>query len=216
MDGDMKLGIGVALNEATLLGAEVSRERRMAAITLAVLSLPSDGGPAPEDSRVSLVLAPVGRVVASLRHSRWDDDSAPPVPFSLAELLATVQSFGGLPVYGWEFIDIAEGFERWSGRLSLDERLGEGGDTHSITLFQEGNDRHLDLRIWFDRLQVFRPDHTEIQLEEFMAGGKRWWDGLYSGDSRTGQAGIFPGGTPLPKHAGPPRDGPAGGSIIES
>ena len=196
MNNETKRGIGVALNEATLLGAEVSRERRQAAVTFAVLSLPDDGAEPPEDSRVSLSLSRVGRVVASLRRSRWDDDSASAVPFSLGDLLATVQSFGGSPVYGWEFIDIEKGFAGWSGRLSLDERLGEGGDTHSLTIFQEGVDRHLDVRIWFDHLRVLRPDHTEIPVEDFIAGGKRWWDGLYSGDPRTRGAGIIPRSPP--------------------
>lgn len=210
MDDFTKAGIGVALNEATLLGAEVSRERRAAAITLAVLSLPPNGAPPPEDSRVSLVLDQVGRVVASLRNARWDDDQAPAAPFALTELLKTVQSFGGLPVYGWEFIDADAGYERWSNRLSLDERFDGGSNQHSITLFQEGHDRHLDLKIWFGRLRVFRPDHIEIPIAEFIAAGKRWWDGLHSGDLRTQGSGILPFGTPIPPEFGPGREGPAG------
>ncbi|MBI1189728.1 MAG: hypothetical protein GC200_03485 [Tepidisphaera sp.] len=216
MDDDTKVGIGVALNEATLLGAEVSRERRGAAITFAVLSLPPDGASPPEDSRVSLVLDQVGRVVASLRNARWDDDQAPAVPFALSDLLPTVQSFGNLPVYGWEFIDAEAGYERWANRLSLDERFEGGSNQHSITLFQEGHERDLDLRIWFSGLRVYRPNHAEISLAEFIAAGKRWWDGLHSGDPRTQGSGIVPGGTPIPPEIGPGREGPAGARIHEA
>jgi len=216
VDEDTKVGIGVALNEATLLGAEVCRERAAAAITFAVLSLPLDGALPPEDSRVSLVLDQVGRVVASLRNAHWDDDQAPAVPFVLTELLKTVQSFGGLPVYGWEFIDADAGYERWANRLSLDERFDGGSNQHSLTLFQEGDERHLDLRIWFGGLRVFRPDHTEIAIGEFVAAGKRWWDGLHSGDPRTKGSGICPGGTPLPTNVGPAREGPAGAEFMKA
>jgi hypothetical protein len=199
MDDDAKAGLGVALNEATLLGAEMSRERRLAAITFAVLSLPTEAGVPPQDARVSIVLSPVGRVAASLRMGSWDDPAAAVVPFALEDLLKTVQSFGGLSVYGWEFIDVETDFEAWSERLSLDERFGDDGQAHSITLFQEGLDRHLDLRIWFDTLRVFRPNHSEIPIEDFLAAGKRWWDGLYAGDSRTQGHGIFPASHPLPE-----------------
>lgn len=194
MNEETRATIGIALNEATLLGAEVSRDRRTAAITLAVLSLPPDGGRPPADPRVSLVLSPVGRAVASLREARWDDTTAAAVPFPLEALLRTIQSFGGLPVYGWDFIDVETGFDQWSGRLSLDERLGNDGHAHSITLFQEGGDRILDLRIWFDDLRVFRPDYTEMPLDEFIAAGKRWWDALRDGDEKTQGPGIIPAG----------------------
>ena len=194
MDDDTKVGLGVALNEATLLGAEVSRESRVAAITLSVLSLPPGGGPPPQDSRVSIILSPVGRVAASLRSGSWDDPEAAAVPFALEDLLPTIQSFGSLPIYGWEFIDVDARFKEWSKRLSLDECLGDDGQAHSIRLFQDGVTRYLDLRIWFDRLRVFRPDQSEIPIQVFIADGKRWWDGLHSGDSRTRESGIFPAG----------------------
>ncbi len=197
MDLDTKMGIGVALNEAKLLGVEVDRERRIAAITFSVLALPADGAPPRNDSRVSMVLEQVGRVVASLRNAHWNDDRAPAVPMSLEELFNTVQSFGGLPVYGWEFIDTEQGYEGWENRTSLDESIDGGSMLHSMMLFQEGHDRHLDLRIWFGGLRVYRPDYTEIPLQEFIGAGKRWWDGLFSGDPRCQGHGIVPGSPPI-------------------
>src|SRR5262245_32108018 len=73
-------GLNVALNEADLLGFEVNAERRMAAATFRVLTLP-EIGPAPDDRRVQFLFRPVGRVAASLRDGRWDDPGAPIVPF---------------------------------------------------------------------------------------------------------------------------------------
>lgn len=191
---DQRRGLGVALNEATLLGVEVDPVRRRAGITLQVLTLPAEEGAAPpEDSRVQMLLHPVGRVAASLRAGAWDDAKAPVERFALDQLLRVVQSFGGAPIYGWEFIDRTDDkFTQWSDRLSLDVRSGVDGMSHTLDLFQEGNKRHLDLRIWFDELTLRSPRGDTIPLDEFIAGGTRWWDGLFSNDPRTQGHGIGP------------------------
>jgi len=49
---DQRHELNVALNEATLIGAEVDPQRRTASLTLAVLTLPPDDGPPPVDDRV--------------------------------------------------------------------------------------------------------------------------------------------------------------------
>jgi hypothetical protein len=165
---DEKRAIGVALNEATLVGLELDPARCLANATFAVLSLPEEGPP-PDDRRVQILFWPVGRLAASLRLGRWDDQDAGVVPFKLDELLSIVQSFRGLSIYGWEFIDL-----------------------HDRELFQEGHDRHLDILLWFDKLQVRTPDGTEVPLSGFTAAAKRWWDGLYAGDPRTQGHGIIP------------------------
>ena len=128
--------LGVALNEADLLGFEVDAVRRLAGATFRVLTLPAEGQPA-EDRRVQMLFKPVGRVIASLRNGLWNDDTAEVVPFALSELLNVVQSFGGQPIYGWDFFDIHEReMDRWAHRLSLDWRSGTDGLSRSITLFQ--------------------------------------------------------------------------------
>jgi len=191
MDEMTKRGLGIALNEATWLGAEVDRARRMAALTFRVLTLPAEGRE-PSDTRLSLVLSPVGRIAASLRHGRGDDADARVEHFTLDALLGVVQSFGGLPIYGWEFFDQSS-FARWSAQLSLDEHLsGDGGNSHSIDLFQDGGGRQLDVRVWFDGLRILDPLGAELSVDEVIAGGSRWWDALNAGDPRTEGHALFP------------------------
>jgi len=158
------------------------------------LDVPADDGPPPADARVQLILGPVGRLAASLRNGRWDDAHAAVEEFPLDRLLEVVMSFKGPPVYGWEFVDRPEAdkFATWNDRLSLDWRAGPDGMSHTLDLLQEGYDRHLDLRIWFDELRVFTPEHEEISLDDFAPGGVRWWDGLYADDPRTAGHGIAP------------------------
>lgn len=193
----LRLELGIALNESDLLGFEVDANRRVAAATFRVLTLPKSG-PAPEDRRVQMLFSPIGRVAASLRHGRWDDASAPVERFELSQLLDVVQRFGGQPIYGWEFFDQPENkLAKWGNRLSLDWRGGSDGLSRSITVFQESfgpEQAILDLCVWFDELQVRRPDGETVPLEEFAAAGRRWWDGLHAGDSRTQSHGIVPGG----------------------
>jgi hypothetical protein len=191
---ELRQGLGVAFNEATLLGVEVSPERSLCGITLALLTLP-ENGPAPDDSRIQVLLHPVGRVVASLRMGRWDDDSATVQPFELTDLLSVVQSFQGLPIYGWEFFDLSEDkFKGWSNRLSLDWHGEPEGMAHSVFLFQEGSapERTLDLRVWFREIEFRRPDGTPADVEDVASGGRRWWDALFAGDARAQGHGIFP------------------------
>lgn len=186
---------GVALNEATLAGVEVAAEERWVSLTFAALALPADSGPPPEDPRVQFVLQPVGRIAASLRHGNWDDTGARVEPFELDRLTEVVASFEQQPVYGWEFLDVPEkdDFAKWRKRLSLDWRSEPGGTSHTLDLFQEwGASRHLDLRFWFDELRIFGPDRREVAFDDFTAAGVRWWDGMYSHDSRTEGWGVVP------------------------
>jgi hypothetical protein len=184
-------GLGVALNEASLLGLEVSAEDRMAAATFAVLTLP-EIGPPPEDSRLQIQFHGVGRVAASLRDGRWDDPKARVETFPLERLLEIVQSFRGLPIYGWEFFDIHdEGFLKWSDRLSLDLRCSPTDSEHSIILFQAGGNRILDICIWLNEFTIHSPSGSIVKIEDFISGGKRWWDALHAGDGRVSGRGIF-------------------------
>lgn len=186
---DVMDGLGVALNEATLLGVEADANARTVCVTLRVLSLP-EAGPPPDDLWVLLSLSPVGRVAASLRLGPWNDDTAAVEPFAIEDLSGVVRSFEGCDIYGWHFFDCGdEDFDRWSGRLSLDWRGGTDGLAHTLDLFQEGadrgQDRHLDLRLWFDDLTLYTPTKAVLPVEEFIAGGRRWWDAFYRGDPRT-------------------------------
>lgn len=195
-DAELPTTIDIALNEATWLDAIVDQNRRQVALAFDVLTL-AQGSGGSGHLRVSLVLEGVHRFVASHRLGRWDDDDAAVLPFAPSDLSAVVRAFGGVPVYGWEFFDTsAEQWRRWSKRLSLDERWDSGASAHTVELFQEGHidgsDHHLDFRAWFDRLEVYTAGGLPISLDEFAAGGRRWWDAMYSGDERTGAAGIYP------------------------
>ena len=191
-------GIGIALNEANLRGAEVSTAKGIAALTFSVLSLPAVGEP-PVDRRVQMLLSPVSRVAASLLANRdrrltiREDVGAVVEPFPVDELLTKVQSFGGLPIYGWKFVDAAPDWEQnWGQRLSFDWRSGKGSGAHTLGIFQDGGTRFLAVAFWFDEMRLRDASRAPLPLSQFIAAGKRWWDGLYANDPRTKGAGIYP------------------------
>jgi hypothetical protein len=112
---------------------------------------------------------------------------------AVGELLATVQSFGGLSIFGWEYIDVhAKQLEKWGDRMSPNRTSGDDGLSHSITVFEDSGDRILDLCVWFDNVEVRDPQGRSIPLDSSIAGGKRWWDAFYAGDERTKGYGMAP------------------------
>jgi hypothetical protein len=179
---DEVAGLGVALNEATLLGVEVDPSRRVAKLNLGVLSLPVEGS-AQQDREVQILLSPVGRVCA-VRSAAGAVQS-----FAIDELLRVVQDFGGCPIYGWEFLDTR--FTK-PDQVSLDVGFPEPeGRGHSIAVFQDGGVKgRLDLWIWFDALKVLTSAGDPVPLADFIEGGRRWWDALHAGDPRAAGHGI--------------------------
>jgi hypothetical protein len=196
--GDLRRDLDVALNESSWLGIRVYADRREVALGFEVLTLPEgDGGDGSET--LTLRLQGVSRIVASLRSGRWDDADARVETLTLGELRAVVASFHGQPVYGWEFFDLGDdAWAGWRDRVSLDVRFVQRESPHSLQLFQEAGPtefgtRHLDFRVWFDRIWAYDQDGVDLDLAEIARGGRRWWDALRRGDERTRGSGIVVG-----------------------
>jgi hypothetical protein len=60
-----------------------------------------------------------------------------------------------------------------------------------LLLSPDGRDEALAFCIWFDDLEIRMRGVEVISIDEFGAGGKRWWDGLRDGDERTQGSGIY-------------------------
>lgn len=187
LDKDKIAGLNVALNEATLIALDFEVVRRRASVTLELLSLPPTET-ATVKRAVELLLFPIGRLLVSLS----EEGTAGKV--TIQTVSALVESFRGQAIYGWEFIDPPNlDMARLQNPLSLDYRTGEVvGSTHVIHLFQDSKGRQLDILMWFDDLCVKGIDGPEIAVEEVIAGGKRYWDAVFAGDSRTREGGIEP------------------------
>ncbi|MEV4208687.1 hypothetical protein [Nocardia salmonicida] len=187
-------GLNTALSESTCLGVEVDAAAGRLQLALEVLTLPTDG-PAPIDTKVLLTFTGVTRVAASLRIQRWDDVDARVLPLTLDQLDEAIESFGGGGLHGWEFIDLDDsGWTLWSELLSFDTVLDQRIAAHVIEFSQEeGIDpRELDVRVWFDKISVTDTAGREIAMNEFIDGGRRWWDAHATGDARTTKADIAP------------------------
>lgn len=172
--------IGIALNEAKLLGLEFDSSARAINCTFSVLSLDEEYN-APLDNRVIVLLKPIGRISVSLRKGAWDAYTDDPIHFELEQLLQVVQSFGGQPIYGWDFINTdSDDYEKWKNLLSCSYESSEpNGFTNTIILFQEYyEERHLDIKIWFDDLIILDPSFKKIELSQFISNGERVWNAI--------------------------------------
>lgn len=202
MTDDEKARLGVALNEADLLGFDVDVNGRAALATFYANLLPESGN-IPDDPRIQILFKPVGKIIASLRAGRWDDLTANVIPFEIEEFMEVVTSFEDGAIYGWEFIDVPDDkVSDWQSRLSLNWNTGEDGITHTITLFQEGvtePSRHLDFRVWFDELKVFDSYGNLMSLNSFFESGERHWKGIEEGDPRVQSSRPIPSGKPIRK-----------------
>ena len=193
IDEELKHKIGIALNEANLLEVEFDKESNLVACSFALIAMDKDGN-VPEDKRLLLIFKPVGRFVASLRNGHWDDKNAVVENFEPENILEIIQSFNGLPIYGWDFINCGDkDFDTWKDRLSFDYSTEDNiGLTNTIDLFQEGDNRHIDLRIFFDDFEILTPKYEPVDLEEFLENGKRGWDAVYSNNDKMDNFGIIP------------------------
>ncbi|MEU0542380.1 hypothetical protein [Nocardia sp. NPDC005978] len=194
LDGVDISGLNTALSEATCLGVEVDTAAAELRLELDVLTLPADGPP-PTDCDVFLILSGVSRVAASLRRQRWDDLDPVVLPLALDGLHDAVSSFGGGALHGWEFFDLDDNaWTQWRKLLSFDTVLSDRSAAHMLEFSQEeGIDpRELDMRVWFDGISVQDKAGKEIPLEEFVAGGVRWWKAHSAGDPRTMRPNIVP------------------------
>lgn len=193
LDDELQLGLDMAVNEADFCDLRINERKGEVQVLLVVLTLPEEG-PEPEDRRRVLRCHGVSRIVASLRHGPLHDDRAAISALSLRELPETVRSFGSQPIYGWEFFDVPGELRRtWRELASIDYPVGQGRGSHSLDLFCEGladDRRRLDLRIEFDELSVEDSRRTEISLEDFAEGGRRWWEAFDRGDPRTAGHGL--------------------------
>lgn len=195
LEGQFRQGLGVALNESRWLDVDVDSKRAEVRVLLHVLTLP-ETGPEPKDPRRVLRCWGVSRVAASLRNGPLPDPDAEAEPLGLGDLSKTVRSFGALPIYGWEFLDPPSSWtDRWADRLSVDERLAPAaGDDHRLYLFQDAEERCLELCVWFDDLTVTDGKARTLATDDFLEGGRRWWDALFAGDPRVAGHGIVPTG----------------------
>lgn len=193
IDEELRHKIGLALNEATLLGIEFNKEKKLVACSFAVVTMDKNGN-VPDDNRLLIMFKPVGRFVASLRNGHWDDKDATIDYFEPNDILTKIQSFNGQSIYGWDFVNCGDDdYNNWKDRLSFDYSTGDNtGLINTIDLFQEGFERHIDIRIWFDDFEVLTSKHEKVQLDEFIENGKRGWDAIYGNNDKMSKFGIIP------------------------
>ena len=186
-------GINLAMDEAPLLDLELDLSLKSARITLQVFYI-AENGQVPTDRKVIIHLKSISRISASLRHYDKNDKYLKTEKFDISDFEKLIRSFGGPSVYGSNFIRPGnESLPSWAENVSLELSLGDDEGNFMIDLFQWDDSRKLDFRIWFNDLKISRASNEqEISIDEFIVGGKRWWEAFNKNDPRTQGFGMFP------------------------
>lgn len=186
--------LGVAFNEADVLGFQYDDRARSARLFIETLALPESGPVEPDLRRVVHF-----RGVSSAEFRLWTDSGQPARPLPLTSLEEVEALFANTTVvgamYGWDFINIKQPTAscRAEPALTLGPRPRRTG--HSFDWFaalnrpRTGNDVEpvvLDGTIYFDELAIERADGTPIPLEVFAQDGCRWWQAFRAHDERVG------------------------------
>ncbi|MBO9683460.1 MAG: hypothetical protein J7502_12460 [Flavisolibacter sp.] len=175
---DLKEGLNYALNEASILGLDLDLSRRAVFVTFSPIAILTDGT-LPADNRFLFAFRKVGRIAASLTPER--DGKA--LEFEPSQLSDELDEFKNEQIYGWEFIDNGEKlFEDWQDNKSFDLILSNDFDKqHTIDLFQEDkcSNKSIDLRIWFQNIDIYDSGLQKVSIQTFNENGKRGWDKLY-------------------------------------
>lgn len=196
IDEKLRHKIGLALNEATILGVEFDEEKKLVSVSFAVVAIDKNGN-VPDDNRLLFIFKPVGRFTASYRNGHWDDKNATIEKFEPKDILEIIQRFQGQAIYGWDFVNCGDkNFDTWKDRLSFDYSTGDNiGLTNTIDLFQEDGDKHIDFRIWFDNFEILTSKYEKVELQDFIDSGIRGWDAVYENNEKMGEFGIIPATT---------------------
>lgn len=176
---DIKDGLNLALNEAIIVGLDFDRERKTVYLTVYPIAIKEDGT-IPNDNRFLFAFRNVGRLASSLT---LDTDTAS-IKFEPNKLSDQMNEFKNESLYGWEFIDNDEEliFKQWKDNMSFDTIItADFEKQHTIDLFQQDkySKKTIDIRIWFDSIEIFDSILKPFDTQTFIDNGKRGWDKLY-------------------------------------
>jgi hypothetical protein len=172
-------GLGVALNESSLLDVRFDLVHNRAELEVDVLTLPVEG-PEPEDCRFVLSLHEISRVVFVAADATG--------PLTLEQVSEPIRRHAGRPMYGWQFVDT----DRPTPDPPSFEWRGSSPQLSAHRLYVFQGEGLTELAVFFDRLDLRRFAGEPLPFAEFVAGGKRWWDALDAGDPRIANRGILP------------------------
>jgi len=185
---EIKDGLNLALNEAIIVGLDFDNERKTVYLTFYPIAIKEDGT-IPNDNRFLFAFRNVGRLASSLTL----EPESKAIKFDTNELSDKMSEFKNESLYGWEFIDNDEEliFKQWKNNMSFDTIINADFEKqHTIDLSQEDkySKKTIDIRIWFDSIEIFDSNLKLFDTQTFIDNGKRGWDKLYKDGWTTTEA----------------------------
>ena len=171
---DIKDGLDFALNEASVLGLDFDEKNRTVYITFYPIAIQADGK-IPIDNRFLFAFRNVARLASSLI---LDNDTIA-IKFEPSQLADKISEYKNEQLYGWEFFDNGDKiFKDWQDNKSFDLIINNNFIAqHTIDIFQEDkfSKKTIDVRIWFDNIDIFDSNLKPYDIQTFIDNGKRGW-----------------------------------------
>jgi hypothetical protein len=198
-DEQTRTGLEIALNEAEVVGLRFADTDSACELLLHVCAQSDPVAAVPDPRRVLRLRRP-SRIRVLLREHRLGGGYGPAIPLAGPD---DVESFfasldGWEAMYGWEFLDQPGRTDDWPPEPSLTVEVRPGHPAaYSLFWFTEGRRDDDGLYciegvIDFDDLEVRYADGRDEPVEQFIADGRRWWDGLFGRGGRPPQVQVTP------------------------
>lgn len=175
--------VNIALDEARLLDVVCQLEEDKVSVIVEKLFTQTNDYSLIEGD--ILVLKGISEIKVSIRNGWWNKRNAKVDKLNLSELSSIVKSYGGEQMYSDKFINREDDTYHqwvWENKLSLHRKIREQASLHHITLFQEGSaiNKWFEIRIWFDKLELYDSTLEKIGVEEFSRKEYDFWDKFYA------------------------------------
>lgn len=183
-----------SFNESRITGFSIDRELKRVSVVFETVCMNEDGT-IPEDTRVVISFINVCRLAGILKLVELNNETFRTESFQPEELNERLLSYNGESMYGWEFINVENPdlkFEEWQSDSSFDVQLIDcPTNVNTIDIFSEhfsSECKSLDIRIWFEKIEIESLEGEPISTQEFIDRGTRGWNAIFKGNNRMTKA----------------------------
>ncbi|AZA75606.1 hypothetical protein [Chryseobacterium indoltheticum] len=95
------------------------------------------------------------------------------------EISSYVDKFINKDIYGWNFINVEKSNFNFKN-CSFDYIKCQSYDNHdSIELFQEDLNEDIEMKIWFEKFEIYNELYQKINIEDLILKQNKIWDSIF-------------------------------------
>lgn len=175
INDNLKDGLNLVLNEATFLDLNFIETQNIIVCKLDLLK--NNGNPFP--NIVFFVLRNVKRFAA--KYSITDSSGESVIKFDFSEISIRLKDFIFKDLYGWDFINTEESvIDLNKENLSFNYCIEDNFEIfNSIKLFQESFEKDIDIKIWFEELEILDENKNLLNFDSVISQQNDIWKMIF-------------------------------------